>query len=253
MDAINNILYSITANIIYDIAKSINDKVFIKREQKDYFDNEIKKIKVPEEFLLLAETGILEKIKNTPQIVDMIQTYTLYQVGISTNTSLNFKESSPSSENEFLNELSNKIYKLYVQNESLSSISQLQINKYLKYITNNVKAIIFNGLDQSNKSELILISSRMNFLYNNIKQELNDFRKFLTQNNTFKFVAQNNNFLQIKDEYHNILKSKNSEAHIYLLDKFQFDRFYVPPILKNTNIVNLSFGKKIISKDLIYF
>ena len=253
MDAINNILYSITANIIYDIAKSINDKVFIKREQKDYFDNEIKKIKVPEEFLLLAETGILEKIKNTPQIVDMIQTYTLYQVGISTNTSLNFKESSPSSENDFLNELSNKIYKLYVQNESLSSISQLQINKYLKYITNNVKAIIFNGLDQSNKSELILISSRMNFLYNNIKQELNDFRKFLTQNNTFKFVAQNNNFLQIKDEYHNILKSKNSEAHIYLLDKFQFDRFYVPPILKNTNIVNLSFGKKIISKDLIYF
>lgn len=198
MDAINNILYSITANIIYDIAKSINDKVFIKREQKDYFDNEIKKIKVPEEFLLLAETGILEKIQNTPQIVDMIQTYTLYQVGIST------KESSPSSENEFLNELSNKIYKLYVQNESLSSISQLQINKYLKYITNNVKAIIFNGLDQPNKSEIILITSRMSFLYNNIEQELNDFRKFLTQNNTFKFVAQNNNFLQIKDEYHMI-------------------------------------------------
>lgn len=242
MDAINNILYSITANIIYDIAKSINDKAFIKREQKDYFDNEIKKIKVPEEFLLLAETGILEKIQNTPQIVDMIQTYTLYQVGIST------QKSSPSSENEFLNELSNKIYKLYVQNESLSSISQLQINKYLKYITNNVKAIIFNGLDQPNKSEIILITSRMSFLYNNIEQELNDFRKFLTQNNTFKFVAQNNNFLQIKDEYHNILKSKNSEAHIYLLDKFQFDRFYVPPILKKITLLICLLTKKLYLK-----
>ena len=61
------------------------------------------------------------------------------------------------------------------------------------------------------------------------KEELQTKIEKLTKENPVCHVEK---YREIVSEYHKMLKSRKSKERIYLLDKFEFSRFYVPPLLK---------------------
>lgn len=232
MAVLENIACSITANIIYDIVKQIISKINIKKKTDNHYKDIINKIEIPDKFMMLIETGINERIINTPTICDMIYSYTLYQVGLSPNTKGN-KNPLIKNDQDLAFEIAKKIHLLYYEEKSLTTISINQIKDYIIFIAQSVKVIIFNELDDTSKMEVFYINSYLSFLYQETQKEIRNLQILLKSGYTFE--NNSTDYTKMKDNYYRILKSRFSEAHIYLLDKFQFSRFYVSPNLQNTS------------------
>lgn len=230
MAVLENIVCSLTASIIFDTVKLIISKFGVKKKPDNHYKDIINKIEIPDEYIMLIETGINKRIINTPIIGDMVYSYTLYQVGLSPKANGNTNQLIKG-EQDLAYEIAKRIHNLYVEDGALTTTSINQIKNYIVFIAQSVKTIIFNELEDSSKIEVFYINSYISFLYQETKKELDNLQKLLKK----RTLYENNtpDYIQAKENYYSILKSRFSEAHIYLLDKFQFDRFYVSPYLQN--------------------
>lgn len=236
MPILENVACSIMATIIYDSVKQIIKKFKTEEKPEAYFIDIIKKIKIPDRFISLIETGINEKIINTPAIDDMIYSYTIFQVGLSPE--INHGKISLKNEEELLTEIAKKVHQIYIDNNTIINTDLNLIKDYINFIAKAVKNIIFNELDDSIKAEIYFTNSYNAVLFGEVIKEIQNIQKLLKSN---CFIVNNEEYYcKIKDQYYAILKSKYSKAHIYLLDKFEFEKFYVAP--------NLSVSENIIYK-----
>lgn len=83
---------------------------------------------------------------------------------------------------------------------------------------------------------LFFINTRIDFCYENITEELSRLQKAVDGIKAKQLTGKNSEYEETKTKYYKVLKDKNSDAHIYLLDKFPFEKFYVPPILQRSSI-----------------
>ena len=232
MAVLENVACSITASIIYDIVKLIVSKINLKKKSDNHYKEIINKMEIPDKFIMLIETGINERILNTPTIGDMIYSYTLYQVGVSPNNKGNVKQLIKNDQ-DLAYEIAKKIYLSYIEEESLTTISINQIKEYIIFLAQSVKRLVFEELDDTSKIEVFYINSYLSFLYQETKKELSNLHILLKKGSQYENNSPD--YIKAKDNYYSILKSRFSEAHIYLLDKFQFNRFYVSPYLLNAS------------------
>ena len=96
--------------------------------------------------------------------------------------------------------------------------------------TNNNRDYIL--IDNSEKIQVTLFNKSIRQSESNILffiKELQTKIEKLTKENPVCHVEK---YREIVSEYHKMLKSRKSKERIYLLDKFEFSRFYVPPLLK---------------------
>lgn len=90
---------------------------------------------------------------------------------------------------------------------------------------------IWDQLSQEQAAMIFFINNKMNILGNGITSKLDEIVSILKQSIQSDVVYTNDKFLDDKKYYTNILKDNHEMAHIYLLDKFNINEFYVPPFL----------------------
>ena len=71
----------------------------------------------------------------------------------------------------------------------------------------------------------------MNLLGNGVISKLDEIESILRQSIQSEVVYTDDKYLDDKEYYIKILKDNHRMAHIYLLDKFDINEFYVPPFL----------------------
>ena len=110
-------------------------------------------------------------------------------------------------------------------------------------------------LAQISQEEAIMvyfINKKLNLLGNGVTSKLNEIVSILKQSIQSDVVYKNDKFLEEKEYYTKILKDNHKMAHIYLLDKFNINAFYVPPFLvqRQENIHGIPF--RLVKSDSEY-
>ena len=251
MIEVKSILCSIVSNAIYDIIKyikgsnddkNIEDLIFLD-VQKEFAN----------EYSLTMDIGIIKKCISSPQYEDIINAYFKYKtIGIYSEKLSYITGNNGTVKidiDDILKYLTTNLFETYNNNDSVVKHDKKLIMKVFKYIFECSEKYIYENIPIDIKNSMFFINSRIDFLYGSIDNTLKTLQDNIKHIIKSDVVKVEENFESIKKEYYNILKTKNSKAHIYLLDKFDFEKFYVPPILENdTSISNKNYIYKINQK-----
>ncbi|MBO5211829.1 MAG: NACHT domain-containing protein [Clostridia bacterium] len=256
-----NIIYGILTNAIYDITKYVSNLIFkrnsnnkLKKQVDEYVKNNI-----PQEFLNIQDSGIFQTFISSPQLLDTLNSYVLYKtIGIQYEKVIDIKKSKNSNKilslDDVLNYLTNQLLEIYKRENTLKIPEKRIILNFLKFIIEGSEKILFDELNSNEQQMLFFVNSHIDYIAGNIYNVLDNISNSIHQMITLEVKKSEPTFKEIKDEYYNILKSKYSEAHIYLLDKFSFESFYVPPILTHDydNDSDVEWRKKFFLSNRIY-
>ncbi|MBR2944600.1 MAG: NACHT domain-containing protein [Clostridia bacterium] len=229
-------------NLIYDIAKNTLSK-FSDKFNSSKLKAEIEtKLNKPssDDIRPMLESSTFVKFFSSAQFLDVINAYVEHKI-ICDYTCKNSKikkfiqKSSIISAQDVIKYISNKINGLYHENKEISSPSLSCIENAVAHIIYVTEQTVSESLSPETSRLLYFINSRIDFCYEEITKKLSAIQKTIEGIQSKHLSPKNNCYDEIRTKYHNILKDKNSDAHIYLLDKFPFEKFYVPPILQRVS------------------
>ena len=226
----SSIAINIASSFIYDSANSIF-KYFFKSTIDEYklkkaIENYINE-NIVEDFIQLTTSDIIDTYLNSPQVYDIISSYIL--VKNVTKYCSKGKHSSVSL-NKILEIFSDDIIALYESSNDLITPDKKLVIKYLEFIVACIETVVFYDLEDNDKRIIYFINKFIGAGFENVSaviENLNSKIDVLLQST----LRYDSDFEKVKREYYEILKRRNSEAHIYLLDKFPFDDFYISPRL----------------------
>lgn len=239
------ILYGLISNFVFNILNKIGEVIYgeilNKRNKKQLIKEINEKFKIKNENINIDN---LKEFFSISQIKDTIEEYILYsstaqRALVKPNKKLNI----PLKKEELFRILSNKYSIIY----NCDSDELEALNDCFEFIYSFCEEKTYQFLKKNEKATIHFINSYTETNYNLIEQQLKIISKnidALVKTDIEKF---NPNFSEIKNKYYKILKERYSQAHIYLLDKFPFDSFYVPPTLL------YSPNNKLEGREMIYF
>lgn len=243
MDLGSNIAIGFLTNTIYDIVKFAGSKFFGRLRFKEKGLRELVEARIfegfPDDLATLFESSTFVSYFNSPQFLDIINAYLEHKI-ICTHSKENatiqkyIKKSGIISTNDVINYISEKIYFIYERYGALSIPSKASIQQGVGFIISVAECVVAENLSLETSQLLYFINSRADVLHEQIISTLTKLQCTITQIQEKQLAPRNDDYEEIKSKYHSILKEKNSEAHIYLLDKFPFEQFYVPPILQSS-------------------
>lgn len=225
-----SIAVNVASSFIYEAINSIFkffsghtiESYKLKKEINEYINEHF-----PDDFVSLTTSDKIELYLNSPQVYDIIKDYYLAR---SINKCFSIGKESTISLGKILSGFTNDIIALYACDTDVVTPEYELVFSYLEFIIECIETVLYLNLNIEDKKLIYFINSftdatidGLTELVKNTEQNINDLLK--------KVVKYDPDFTAIKKEYYDILKKKNSEAHIYLLDKFPFKDFYVPPRL----------------------
>lgn len=242
-----SVVVNVASSFIYDAINSIfklfsGDSIESYKLKKD-IEKYIKE-NFSEEFIPLTTSDIIETYLNSPQIYDVVNSYYLAK---NINRYFTLKKEPSITIDKILNDFSDNIITLYEANQDVVVPDKKLVFRYLEFIMKCIETVLFLNLDNDDKKIIHFINSYIETSFENLSEVIKNIESninFLLKT-SFKYDI---NFENIKKKYYDILKNKNSEAHIYLLDKFPFKDFYVPPRLSNSSN-NGAYLKMILNRD----
>lgn len=241
LETVLNIGIDTLTNTVYDIVKFVGLKFFDEKkyDTKDLFQDVQKKVKrdFPIELQKLFESSFYLKYFSSPQFLDVINAYLEYKVICNFHENeLKIKKyinkSGPILAKDIVGYISDNIYILFSNSKEKYIPTKDEIFNATSYILRISEEIILKKLPANNKNMIYLLSSRMDKYNKNIINLLDSISNNINNIQNKKIFLDENIFEETKIKYHKILQEKNSDAHVYLMDKFPFEQFYVPPILR---------------------
>ncbi|MBR1693020.1 MAG: NACHT domain-containing protein [Lachnospiraceae bacterium] len=231
---ISNVGCSILASIIYDISKVCLGKFYYKND-----DHSIKKIeelireKLDDKYEILYMSGEFHTFLQAPFFKDTIENYIIYKV--TGNCEGNMRKMKKNSnlilEKDVVDFLSNYLFQEYfvkvVTMPSKTLVRQFFEN-FFKFATNYVVSL----MKDENKMDVFFVNRRIDFAQESILLRLNETIETIKRTMKCEIIPVKNIYDDYVKEYHSILKTNHSRAHVYLLDTFDFAEFYVPPFLR---------------------
>ncbi len=244
IDLATNVAIGSLSNAIYDIVKYAGSKFFNRsrgkeRELRVLVENKIRET-FPEDLSCLFESSTFVSYFDSPQFLDVTNAYVEHKI-ICNYTSENakiqkrIKKSGIISADDVINYISTKIYSLYEINKVISIPPEATVRHGVAFILSVAESVAAESLSPEASELLYFINSRADLFCEHIMAMLTKLQSKIEQIQEKQLSPYNDDYEEIKSKYHSILKEKNSEAHIYLLDKFPFDQFYVPPVLQNSS------------------
>ena len=240
-----NIGLGILTNVIYDIIKYIGNRFDNSKKMKDNALRELVEKRLsenaPEEIKPLLETSTFVEYFSSAQFLDVINAYIEHKI-ICDYTNKNakikqhIKKPGVVSDQNVIEYIGDNIYRLYVEKKTVNIPNITDIKTAVKYIVTMSEKLVSETLSPETSRMLFLINSRIDICYENIMEMLSKLQKTVDGIQSKRLTEKNYLYEKTKTKYYKILKEKNSDAHIYLLDKFPFEKFYVPPRLQRTSV-----------------
>lgn len=243
IDFATNVVIGLLTDMIYDVAKCVGNKYSTRLKYKDrdlrtIIENVIIKT-FPEDLSGLFESSAFVSYFDSPQFLDITNAYLEYKIICNYTVEKSkiqkyLKKNGTIVADDLINYISTKIYDIYEINKVISIPPKATIKRGVTFILSVTESVVADSLSPETSQLLYFLNSRADKYYEEIISLLEKQQDIITQIQKKQILPHNNEYGEIKSKYHSILKEKNSEAHIYLLDKFPFDQFYVPPVLQRS-------------------
>ncbi len=250
MTPIINISMSIFSNLIYDVLKHLKLRVFsYKRRDEKKLKESVANIlynHLPDDCLDIVYSDFFLDFFQSPQTLDTIQSYFNYKIlGEEYNKILEIKQQAQKNFTidikDLISYLTNNLLSYYQIKNFPDPPSRSLLDRIFNTIFDAINEFLASNLTEDSKNSILLANARFDDMCSRMLQE---FKDLLSENLSQKFIPTIADYQEIKQEYYDILKEKNSVAHIYLLDKFPFGEFYVPPILEKSVQGNKPFFRR---------
>ena len=232
---ITNVGCSILASIIYDISKVCLGK-FVYRS--DEFS--IKKIEkllqesLDDKFEMLYMSGEFNSFIQAPFFKDTIENYIIYKItGNCEGHIIKIKRSANIIiERDIIDFLSNYLFEEYY-NDVIAPPSRTLIRKFFESFFKVATNYVVSFLKNEDKMNVFFINRRIDFAQENILLRFDETIETIKRTMECEIIPVKDMYDDHIKKYHEILKTINSRAHVYLLDTFDFAEFYVPPFLRH--------------------
>lgn len=237
---------NLISNTIYDIVKYMRGKFCNEKSsrKKDLKEAIIKQIltTASEDIKPYLESSTFAEYFNSTQFVDAINAYIEQKIICDfTNEGIAIKKKSKKAlsidQKELIDYIASGIYSLYSKNEVVIEYNLSDIKKAVLFILCITEKYVASTLPSDQTALLYFSNSRLDYYYENISTMLSSLKEVFSKTREIDITERVREFEETKEKYYRILKDKNSDAHIYLLDRFPFDKFYVPPILQRCSTV----------------
>lgn len=228
-------------SVVYDIVKYCGIKFSNIKKSKDkdliaLIETHISK-NVPEDIRGVFDSAIFVSYFNSPQFIDLINAYIEHKILCHYSEQDNeikkyINKSGIINYGDLVNYISINISERYSA-DMIAKIPDISlIKRSVLHIMTVAESITLQSISPENSRVLYFVNSRMDLFQENIIERLSRIQASINSIRERQLVFSNQSFDEHKDKYYRILKEKNSDAHIYLLDKFPFEKFYVPPVLR---------------------
>jgi hypothetical protein len=236
-----SIFIGIVTSVIYDTLKYI----FSEPNGRE-IDDDTKEIadflkkKDFSQFDTLFDSSIFQKYIKLPQVRDVIYNYVFYLINRKKNKNLK--------EHEICAYLADGLLKRY--DSQITIPPKAEIESFFKFLFSCIDEYFLQLLSKKDRYMLSTIHQAINVTTVETHEKIDVLVSLIKKSLDIKIQEEQNTFIQTKREYMNTLQDKNKRAHIYLLDYFDLNKFYVPPILKhekNNSMLTLFrlYGEKI--------
>lgn len=232
---ISNIGYNILASIIYDVSKVCLGKVY--SDQSEVSISKIEdsiKDKLKDKYEMLYMSGNFNCFLQAPVFKDTIENYIIYKITGICNGNMHKVKNNNSiiKEKDVIKFLLNYLFQEYYR-ETLSVPSRTLVEHFFEEFFEFSTNYIFNMMKQENKMEVFLINNRIDNAEERILFRFDETIDIIRRTMNCEIISVKDTYYEDVEEYYNILKTNHSRAHVYLLDTFDFQSFYVPPLLRN--------------------
>lgn len=241
MGLVSSVSIGLLSNTIFDLVKFAGQYFFCRKKGKDLRDlveQEINK-SIPDDLSQLLESSTFISFFNTPQFLDVINAYIEYKI-LCDSTCENEKIKKYINKNgiisffDVVKYISGNISNLYSKHNVISVPSNDVVERAVNYILSTTERVIARIITPETSQALFFLNSRADMQYKSIISSLSKLQNTVDQIQAKQITPTNGDYEKTKEKYHSVLKERNSVAHIYLLDKFPFENFYVPPILQRS-------------------
>ena len=233
-----NVGTSILAAVIYDVGKVCLGR-FV---NKSNMDLELIQKTLDESLTCKYQdvllSGEFENFISSTWFKDVIEDFIIYTITGDYNSAFVSlkKESKPLLEKDIVNLLTVKVLDSYDKN-AVSKPEKSRVKKFFEEYFSIAKTFVVDELNNIQKAELYFINSNINVLFENLLLRVDTITaklNSLLEVDDFNYDVRQ--YSEIVSEYHKLLLSNHSRALIYLLDSFDFSKFYVPPkLIQHTN------------------
>lgn len=235
---IHSILCSIVASVICDIGK--NGLGLSKYKKVNFEQRNVEKYvfeNMDEKYEILCNSGILLNFIKSSLIIDTINNYINYVITgkikkkfsdvilVKKEKNINLEEA------DIINFLTDNLQKKYVEANVLIKPERHLITSFFSEMIALSSDYILEQLSQEKTAMTYFINDKMNIFGSRITSTLDEIVLILRQSIQSDVIYTDDKFSKDKEYYTKILKYNHRTAHIYLLDKFDINDFYVPPFL----------------------
>jgi hypothetical protein len=235
---VDNILCSLVASIIYDVGKYIlgqlrYQEINIEKEDVEKYITR----KLNPRYNELCESGIFGEYIKSPLVLDTINNYIIYVITGNLEKKLMSEGVMKKGRSKYLREtdiigyLAINLQKEYQITGTIGIPNYSLLTSFFKDIFVLGSEYVFSKMDQEKAAVIYFINNRMNLLGDGIFSKLDEIITILNKSIQLDIICLNEEYRDDKEYYITILRNNHKMAHIYLLDKFDIDEFYVPPFL----------------------
>lgn len=243
MEICSNLAIGMLTNTIYDLAKFAINKFRSRVKEKDLRVLIEQKVleNIPEDLHFIFDSSTFVSYFSSPQFLDVVNAYIEHKIICDYTTENAYvqkyiNKSGIICASDVIKYVSDSISELYVRNKVITIPSHSTIEHAVTYILGVTEEVIAKNLSPETSQALFMLNSRADMQHQDIISFLEKLQKIVEQIREKQLAPNNADYEEIRSKYHAVLKNKNSVAHIYLLDKFPFEKFYVPPVLRRSSM-----------------
>lgn len=241
-----SVLVNITSSMVYDIGKWILGET--KSESEELNQKDIEEFvynELENKYYSLCESGIVVNYLKAPLVKDTIYKYIVYKItgkiGIKTKSVVNNENNISLEEDEIIEFLTKNLIKCYEESETIvTKPNENEIRGLFKNLIELIYKYLYDTLGKEFKGAVFFINYRIDYFGNRLISQLKIMQDYFYKNLSEKDIIIEEDFEKLRLEYIDLIKDNHIDAHIYLLDKFKFNEFYVPPFLNNGNNLRLT-------------
>lgn len=234
---VGNVVYDMVSSAIYDAAKYGISYTMTngRRLKKDKIEDYVRK-NLDNKYAELSDIGVFETYMHNPQVKDIINNYLIFiitgECGEFRGKIEDEREKCVKNINEedIVSYLTNGFLKLCNESGAVNVPDKGIVSDFFRSVFNTGRKYILSNMDAKCKAEVYLINHRIDLMEIEALAKLDEITKILNSNIKEDIISEEKTFEENKKDYMNALKNYHKVAHIYLLDKFDIEQFYVPPV-----------------------